>query len=133
MATRPSGLRSVKVPSPEQKAALERADGQIAAIRKTIAAGRSRPSTYDPAGGRAARRGRPAERLLWIDDAVPRRCRPREMAPGNGRTTRYPVSSGQSNLRITAQGLKQRFFAAPGGKLRSATAIRCSLRFSSTR
>ena len=119
---RPSGRRSPRCRRPQQKAALEAADAKIADARKAIAAEagrrRSRPTTARPtptqgevvrAGGLRLGRRRPAagghapgRRPLGVRRASP--------------TT--PSSAARRRLRITAQGLKQRFFDNAGRKLK---------------
>ena len=110
----------VKVPSPEQKAALEKADARIAAIRQTIATAAAKATaTYDPAAD--ATQGEYVQRadFVWIDDAVPPGASPQGDGPWEFVTRPdHPVASGQSALRITAQGLKQRFFDNAGRKLK---------------
>ena len=57
--------------------------------------------------------------FVWIDDAVPQGASPQGDGPWEFVTRPdHPVASGQSSLRITAQGLKQRFFDNAGRKLK---------------
>ena len=110
----------VKVPSAEQKAALEKADKRIAAIRRRLPLRRSRPLrlTIQP---RMRARVSLSSGAITSGSTTP--C-PRAPSPqGDGPwefVTRpdHPVASGQSALRITAQGLKQRFFDNAGRKLK---------------
>jgi mono/diheme cytochrome c family protein len=109
-----------KVPSAELKAALESAEKKIAALRQTITAEVVKATAAydgkaDVGQGEVVQRGD----FVWIDDAVPQGASPQ----GDGSwdfVTRpdHPVASGQSALRITAQGLKQRFFENAGRKLK---------------
>ena len=108
-----------KVPSAGQKAALDQADKKIAAIRQTITAAVVKATAaYD--GKADANQGEVVQRgdFVWIDDAVPRRSPQGDGAWEFVARPDHPVASGQSALRIAAQGLKQRFFDNAGRKLK---------------
>jgi hypothetical protein len=59
------------------------------------------------------------EDFIWIEDAVPQGASPQGDGPWEFVTRPdHPVLGGQAALRITAQGLKQRFFDNAGRKLK---------------
>ena len=109
-----------KLPSTGQKVALDRANERITAIRQTIAtavakAAAAYDAKTDVDQSEVVQRGD----FVWIDDAVPQGASPQ----GDGSwefVTRpdHPVASGKAALRITAQGLKQRYFEKAVRKLK---------------
>jgi hypothetical protein len=109
-----------KVPTAEQKAALESADKKLATIRQTVASEATRAvAAYDPKvdadSSEVVQRGE----FVWIDDSLPQGTKPQGDGPWEFVTRPdHPVQSGQSSLRITASGLKQRFFENAGRKLK---------------
>ena len=111
----------VKVPSPEQKAAL---DAGRQEDRRAASDDRRRGQ---PSRGRLRRQGRRRARassseradFVWIDDALPPGASPQGDGPWEFvARPDHPVHSGQTSLRISAKGLKQRFFDNAGRKLK---------------
>jgi hypothetical protein len=109
-----------KVPAAEQKKALAAADGTIAEVRKAIAAEVARAvAAYDA----KAEAGEPdyvqRRDFVWVDDAPPTGASPAGDGPWEFVSApAHPVQSGNSSLRISAQGRKQRFFEGAGQKLK---------------
>jgi mono/diheme cytochrome c family protein len=109
-----------KVPSPDQKAALDLADKKIAALRQTITAEVTRAAAaYDAKAD--AGQGEFVERqdFVWIDDALPPGASPQGDGPWQFvARPDHPVHSGQTSLHVSAKGLKQRFFDNAARKLK---------------
>ena len=109
-----------KVPTAELRSALEAADRKIATVRQVIAAEAGKAvAAYDAKGD--AQQGEVLERadFVWVDDALPQGASPQGDAAWDLVTRPdHPVFSGQASLRITASGLKQRFFENAGRKLK---------------
>jgi mono/diheme cytochrome c family protein len=109
-----------KVPSAADKAALEAADRKLSSIRKSISDEVAKAvAAYDGKAdidqGEYVRR----EDFVWIDDALPAGASPRGDGPWEFVSRPdHPVLGGQSALKITAQGLKQRLFDNAGRKLK---------------
>ena len=99
-----------KVPSPDQKAALDLADKKIAALRQTIAAEVTEPRPPTTPRLTPARASSSSARTSsgLMTPCLPA-LRPRAMARGSSSTRPdHPVHSGQTSLRVSAKGLKQR-------------------------
>lgn len=109
-----------KVPSSEQKATLEAAEKKIAGLKQEInAAAVKAVATYDRKAD--AGQSEVVERAdyVWIDDALPTGASPQGDGPWDFvAAPAYPVHSGRSALRLSAEGLKQRFFENAGKKLK---------------
>jgi mono/diheme cytochrome c family protein len=110
----------VKVPDPSQAKALAAAEADVAEARKAVAAEVAKTvAAYDPKAdaseGEYVRRGD----FVWIDDAAPQGATPAGDGPWEFVTApEHPVKGGRASLRVTAQGLKQRFFENAGRKLK---------------
>ncbi len=110
----------VPVPSPAQRQALAALDGEIAGLRRAMAAEVARvASTYDPKAEAAESESVHHADFVWIDDALPPGATPQGDGPWDfvGKP-RHPVHSGQLALRQIAVGLKQRFFDNADRKLK---------------
>ncbi|MGC8639163.1 MAG: PSD1 and planctomycete cytochrome C domain-containing protein [Isosphaeraceae bacterium] len=110
----------VQVPSAQQKAALAAADQKLAEVRQKIAAEASKAaSAYDPKGDADQAEFVQRADFVWVDEALPSGAAPKGDGPWEFvRRPDHPVASGQASLRITAQGLQQRFFEGSGQKLK---------------
>ncbi len=105
-----------QVPSEKQAAALRAVDGQIAELKKTIAAEAAKAqSAYDINADAALSEAPLRADFVWIDDAIPTGASPQGNGPWNfvGKPD-HPVFSGGLALRNTAKGLDQRFFDNAG-------------------
>src|SRR5262249_44739252 len=98
-------------------------DGEIAAIRQSIAAEMTRAmaACETRVEGEAVDDGAAASDrsdFIWIDDALPPGAKPQGDGPWEfvGKPD-HPVHSGRSALVHKAKGLKQRFFDNAGQKL----------------
>lgn len=111
---------TAKVPSVKQKAALAVADQEIGRIRQSIAAEAGKAAAaYDAMADAGQSTFIQRADFVWIDDALPAGASPQGDGPWEFVAgPDYPVASGKSSLRITAQGLKQRFFDNAGRKLK---------------
>jgi hypothetical protein len=109
-----------KVPTAEQKLAMETADKKLASIRRTVAAEVTKAvAAYDPKADADQSEVIQRGDFVWIDDEVPQGATAQGDAPWEFVTRPdHPVASGQKSLRITAAGLKQRFFENAGRKLK---------------
>ena len=109
----------MKAPTTAQKDALAALDGEIAALKKNLAAETARyvkahPLAQEPAESEVVER----TDYLWIDDAPPAGATPQ----GDGAWDfvagpEHPVHSGRTALKQTAAGRKQRFFDNAAAKL----------------
>ncbi|MGH7170283.1 MAG: DUF1549 and DUF1553 domain-containing protein, partial [Gemmataceae bacterium] len=111
---------TVRIPSPEQKAELERVQQEIAAVRKKIDAEIAKVKYDDSADEKETEQAKRAE-YVWIDDAIPDGAKPSSDGGVSGRWTfvgrpKHPVFSGEKASMRTAAGLSQHFFegAKPG-------------------
>jgi mono/diheme cytochrome c family protein len=109
-----------KVPTREQEAALADADAKLAGVRKQVAdAVAEAVASHDPKADAGAGEYVRRADFVWIDDAPPPGASPQGDGPWEFvAAPEHPVQSGRSSLRITAQGLKQRFFDGTSQKLK---------------
>jgi hypothetical protein len=109
-----------KVPTPELKSALEAADKKVAALRQTLAAEVAKTAAAYDARSDAGEGDYVQRRdFVWVDDAPPPGASPAGDGPWEFvNAPAHPVQSGRASLRVTAQGLKQRFFENAGQKLK---------------
>jgi hypothetical protein len=109
-----------KVPTAELTVALEAADKKISEVRKALGAevARNVPA-YDSKADAGAIGYVQRSDFVWVEDAPPQGATPAGDGPWEFVTAPdHPVQSGQSSLRVTAQGLKQRYFENAGKKLK---------------
>jgi hypothetical protein len=110
----------VQVPTLQKSEALRAVDHQIASLRQAIAVGAARAISSYHAEADATESEIPRrEDFVWVDDSLPVGAAPQGDGPWEfvGKPD-YPVYSGQSAWRISASGLKQRFFDRTGRKLK---------------
>jgi mono/diheme cytochrome c family protein len=111
---------TVRIPTAEQGAELERVQQKIAALRKQIEAEVARVKYDDSADAKESEQAARTE-LVWIDDAIPAGAKASSDGGINGQWNfvgrpKYPVFSGEKSSMRTAAGLSQHFFegANPG-------------------
>lgn len=111
---------TVRIPTVEQKAELERVQRELAAVRKKIEVEIANVKYDDSADEKQSERAARAE-YVWIDDAIPAGAKPSSDGGVNGQWTfvsrpKHPVFSGEKASMRTAPGLSQHFFegAKPG-------------------
>ncbi len=110
----------VKVPTPAQASALKSIEAQIAKIgreisQQTAAAAAAYDRKADSAKKARARRSD----FVWIDDALPGGAKEQGDGPWEfSAKPGVPSQSADKALKITAQGLKQRFFDGASTKLK---------------
>jgi mono/diheme cytochrome c family protein len=120
---------TVRVPTAEQSAALERLDQKIAAIRKQIESEVARIQYDESADVKVPEQAARAE-YVWIDDAIPPGAKSSSDGGVNGQWTfvtrpKHPVYSGEKASMRTATGLSQHFFekASPGLRVGAGDAL----------
>jgi hypothetical protein len=109
-----------QVPNPKQSEALKSTDSQIAEVQKSIAAEAAIAATAYDAKAESAESEAPGRAdYVWIDDALPNGASPQGDGPWEFvANTDAPDFGGRRALRITAKGLKQRFFDNAARKLK---------------
>ncbi|MGP0063911.1 MAG: DUF1553 domain-containing protein, partial [Isosphaeraceae bacterium] len=110
----------VPVPTSAQRETLNALDGEIASLRKQMAAEAARAAAaYDPRTDSAACAEVHRADFAWIDDALPAGAKPEGNRPWEfvGKPN-HPVQSGQLSIRGIARGLDQRVFETTGDKLK---------------
>lgn len=106
----------MKVPTPEQTAALQTAEQELAAARQKVSEEVARVEYIEPPASEGMNPTEPQE-YVWIDDELPSGAKPQGNTPWEfvSKADR-PVYSGEKASIRTAEGLSQHFFtdATPG-------------------
>jgi hypothetical protein len=109
----------LRMPSPEQEAALKSYDERIAAARKKIADALTRVDYKDPGPGKAAATQAKAGEFVWIDDAAPRGAQLQGNTPWEFVSAPdHPVHAGKKSMRRQAAGVSQHYFEKADASLK---------------
>jgi len=110
----------LQVPNPKQREALNSTDTQIADLKKSIAVEAAKAAaTYDAKADSAETEAPRRADYVWIDDALPDGASPQGDSSWDFvANVDAPDFGGTRALRITADGLKQRFFDNAARKLK---------------
>ena len=113
---------TVRIPTIEQKAELERLQHEIAVLRTRIDAEVAKVKYDDRADVKEPEQTARAE-YVWIDDAIPAGAKPSSDGGINGQwkfvtRPKHPVFSGEKSSMHTATGLSQHYFEKASSGLR---------------